>query len=152
MRQTVKFLAWVTSASLAASGLTLAAAQPATDPALQARILQRSDGSLYVYRDGYRYWLQAAPLNDDEIDAILEADTGAAVERLDEFFFPPPPLRAPTAPSALPAAPSAQPDPAPTPTVLTTATLPRRGVTDSVPPAAVSPTAPLPSGGNPIGR
>lgn len=84
--------------SVAVSGVTLALAQPQpqAESPLQGRILQRSDGILYVYADGYKYRVQPAPLDDDEIAAIPEA--GPPVERVDRFFFPPTPTPVPPPP------------------------------------------------------
>jgi hypothetical protein len=101
-------LGWLVAAvSIAVSGVTLTSAQPQqqAEPPLQGRILQRSDGVLYVYKDGFRFWVQPAPLGDDEIAAIPEA--GPPVERVDQFFFPPTPTPVPPPP------PTATPRPEP---------------------------------------
>jgi hypothetical protein len=60
----------------------VAAAQQGDSP-LEARLLQRSDGTVYVYKDGARYSIQPADLSDDDIDAI---PLSGAVDRLDQLF------------------------------------------------------------------
>lgn len=73
------------------------------DPTLQGRILIRSDGSMYVYKDGLKYPIEPADVGDDVIDAIPMADSSVA--QLDQLFapvaqveadIPPPPLSTPT--------------------------------------------------------
>src|SRR5438045_1281111 len=82
-------LGWiVAAAAIALNGSALVIAQQ-SDPAFQGRILQRSDGTLYVVKDGAKYWVMPADVTDDQIAAIPEA--GPAVERIDRFFGPPPP-------------------------------------------------------------
>jgi hypothetical protein len=78
---------------------------------LQGRLLVRSDGTLYVYRDGLKYAVQPADVGDDVIDAIPTAD--APVAQLDQLFAStrdPGPAVEPPAPVA-PPAPVIQPGP-----------------------------------------
>ena len=83
------------------------------DPALQGRILVRSDGALYVYKDGVKYPIEPAGVGDDVIDAIPLPDN--LVAHLDQFFAPavqaattlpppppPPPVYGPPVPVSLP--------------------------------------------------
>ncbi|HLH25983.1 MAG TPA: hypothetical protein VK066_25990 [Chloroflexota bacterium] len=78
-------------------------AQSTGAAALQGRVLRRSDGALFVYRDGLRYGIVPAELTDAQIDAI--PDAGVLVERLDNFFAlalgpsPASPTPTPTAPA-----------------------------------------------------
>lgn len=95
-------------------GLVLVATQLAwgrdTDFTLQGRVLIRSDGSLYVYKDGWKYPIEPADVSDDVIDAIPVADVSVA--QLDELFAPalraeptlapPLPVYGPPAPVSLP--------------------------------------------------
>lgn len=57
------------------------------DPALQGRLLQQSDGSLYVYSDGVRHPIQPTALSDDDIGTI---PLGAPIDRLDQIVAQPP--------------------------------------------------------------
>jgi hypothetical protein len=78
------------------------------DPTLQGRVLIRSDGTLYVYKDGLKYAVVPADVGDDTIDALPQAD--APVAQLDQLFnsggggdqspppAPPPSITAPPAP------------------------------------------------------
>lgn len=68
--------------SLTLSGNAIAAAQQ-VDPALQGRMFQNSDGALYVYKDGAKYLVDLATLNDGDINAISD---GQPVQRLDLLF------------------------------------------------------------------
>jgi hypothetical protein len=76
------------------------------DSTLQGRLLVRSDGTLYVYKDGLKYAVQPADIGDDVIDAIPTAD--APVAQLDQLFIHDPSAQA--APFA-PLAPAIQPGP-----------------------------------------
>jgi hypothetical protein len=71
-------------ALLCITSVHLVLAQAPTDPALQGRLLRRSDGTLYVYLDGVRYPVALAPLSDEQINAIPEG--GLVVERLNDLF------------------------------------------------------------------
>ena len=73
------------------------------DSILQGRILLRSDGSLYVYKDGLKYPIEPADADDDTIDAIPMADN--SVSQLDLLFAPvvqPQPQLEPTLPPPTP--------------------------------------------------
>lgn len=63
-------------------------AQADVDPTLQARILQRSDGALFVYKNGFKFPVQVADADDDTIDAVPDGDTSVA--QLDQLFASPP--------------------------------------------------------------
>src|SRR5689334_17563959 len=49
-------------------------AQDAVDNGLQGRILERSDGALYIYKDGYKYPVVVADIGDDAINAVPDGD------------------------------------------------------------------------------
>ena len=83
--------------STALLAVGVAAAQQG-DSRLEARLLQRSDGTVYVYKDGTRYSIQPADLSDDDIDAI---PLSGAVDRLDQLF-----AQSPPADAAVPVAPA----------------------------------------------
>lgn len=72
-------------AALVVAGAALA--QTTLDPNLQGRLLRKSDGTLYVYRDGARYPVVPAELTDEQIDAIPQA--GLQVVRLSDLFAGP---------------------------------------------------------------
>lgn len=77
-----------------------------TDPGLQGRLLQRSDGTLYVYKEGWKYRVELAEADDTVIDSIPEAET--AVAQLDQLFVVlPPPLPPPPEPPPAPPPPPA---------------------------------------------
>jgi hypothetical protein len=61
-----------------------ALAQATVDPALQGRVLRKSDGTLYVYKDGARYPIVPAELTDQQIDAIPQV--GLQVVRVNDLF------------------------------------------------------------------
>jgi hypothetical protein len=71
--------------------LTLSTSAPghaqSTDPTLQGRAFQSSDGVLWVYKDGVKYPVIGVDLSDDAIDAI-PAVVNQPVERLDQLFAP----------------------------------------------------------------
>jgi hypothetical protein len=69
------------------TGTSSARADATSDLELQGRILQRSDGALFVYKDGFKFPVQVADLDDDAINAVPDGDT--AVAQLDQFFTPP---------------------------------------------------------------
>src|SRR5690349_14476711 len=73
-------------------------AQEAVDDGLQGRILQRSDGALYIYKDGYKYPVVLADIGDDAINALPDGDS--AVGGVAQLF--PPPTPAPTLDAAAP--------------------------------------------------
>src|SRR5215210_2639416 len=89
MRRSAGYAGWIVAVLVLAFTAGGSARALEGDPSLQGRILQRSDGFLYVYKDGARYWVHPAPLNDDQINAIPEA--GPAVDRVDQLYAPPPP-------------------------------------------------------------
>jgi hypothetical protein len=76
-----------------------ARAHATSDLELQGRILQRSDGALFVYKDGFKFLVQVADLDDDAINAVPDGDT--PVTQLDQLFIPP--SLPPNAPSDVPA-------------------------------------------------
>ena len=56
-------------------GLVLGASSSAhadTDPNLQGKLLARSDGAYFVYRDGYKMPIDLADIGDDAINAIAD--------------------------------------------------------------------------------
>jgi hypothetical protein len=61
-----------------------ALAQATIDPALQGRVLRKSDGTLFVYKDGVRYPVVPAELTDEQIDAIPQV--GLQVVRVSDLF------------------------------------------------------------------
>jgi hypothetical protein len=74
------------------------------DTALQGRLLARSDGASFVYRDGFKYAVQSADLSDDEIAAIPDGTPPT----LDALFAasptrtsPPPSQPAPQLPAGI---------------------------------------------------
>lgn len=92
-----------------------------SDPTLQGRILQRSDGVLYLYKDGVRYLVRPANLTDAQINAIPESSP--AVDRLDipmaqSAVVLPPPVSDSAQTASLLVPPSAPPSPPPPGTVL----------------------------------
>jgi hypothetical protein len=68
--------------ALVVAGVALA--QTTLDPTLQGRLLRKSDGTLYVYKDGARYPVVPADLTDQQIDAIPQM--GIQVVRLSDLF------------------------------------------------------------------
>jgi hypothetical protein len=106
--------------ALTMSGSSLAHAQT-VDPQLQGRLLQGSDGTLFVYKDGLKYPVQVLEVDDDVINSIPDADTPIA--QLDQLFVvlqqaappqPPPPPAAAEAPAPVvlgPPAPLSVPGP-----------------------------------------
>jgi hypothetical protein len=69
-------------ATMALAGVALA--QATIDPALQGRLLRKSDGTLYVYKDGVRYPVVPADLTDQQIEAIPQV--GLAITRVSDLF------------------------------------------------------------------
>ncbi len=80
--------------------LALAGTRPGygqeVDPGLHGRLLQRSDGTLYVYKDGWKYRVEVAEADDELIDSVPEMEVSVA--QLDQLFLivapqplPPPP-------------------------------------------------------------
>jgi len=72
-------------AALVVAGAALA--QATVDPALQGRVLRKSDGTLYLYKDGARYPIVPADLTDEQIDAIPQV--GLQVLRVNDLFAAP---------------------------------------------------------------
>jgi hypothetical protein len=72
-----------------------ARAQPITDPDLQGRIVQRSDGALFLYKDGFKFPIQLADVDDDFINSLPDGD--APIGQLDPVLplGPPPPADVP---------------------------------------------------------
>jgi hypothetical protein len=81
------------SAILILTMLTTVAAAEAGDPSLQGRVFQRTDGSIYVYKDGSRFAIELAPLSGDDIDAI---PLSGPVDRVDSLFVQATPSTAPS--------------------------------------------------------
>jgi hypothetical protein len=91
--------------------LTPVRAQSPADPTLQGRVLMRSDGALFVYKDGVRYAVQAARVPDDQINAMPD---GGTIERLDVMFGIPVQSAGPTStPAPDPRAPGIRENPIP---------------------------------------
>jgi hypothetical protein len=68
----------VSALALAHAGSGLVAAQGVA-LSLQGRLLQRSDGTIYIYREGMKALVHPAELSDEEINAIPDApDTNVA--------------------------------------------------------------------------
>jgi hypothetical protein len=88
-------------------GTSSVRAQPAIDPDLQGRVLQRSDGALFIYKDGFKFPIAVADIGDDAINAVPDADTPIA--QLDQLYPSPP---------APPDVPAPAPAPAPAPVVI----------------------------------
>jgi hypothetical protein len=59
------------------------AGQTQTDPNLQGRAFVRSDGGLYVFKDGLRYAILPTVLSDDQINSMAD---GGVITRLDQLF------------------------------------------------------------------
>ena len=99
-RQTIaRGLAMALLAATVLGGVALA--QATVDPALQGRLLRKSDGTLYVYKDGVRYPVTPADLSDQQIDAIPQV--GLAVTRVSDLFAAasaPDPIRVTASPSS----------------------------------------------------
>lgn len=115
-------LRWATViVTLMIASATMARAQ-AIDPALQGRILQRSDGALFVYKDGLKFPVQVADGDDDFINSLPDGDP--MVTQLDQFFAPPalepapPVVLGPPAPVSIPGPYIAVANPAPGDTLL----------------------------------
>jgi hypothetical protein len=72
----IRWTGWVLASILllqnAATGLT---APSGTNP-LEGHMLQRSDGSSYVYHDGLKFAVQMANVGDAVIDVIPQASSG----------------------------------------------------------------------------
>jgi hypothetical protein len=69
---------WVTAgALLALVGSSAFAAS--TTPALQGAILQKSDGSLYLFHDGTKWPVSPQAMDDGQIDAIADASSVSQV-------------------------------------------------------------------------
>lgn len=66
------------------------------DDDLQGRILERSDGALYIYKDGHKYPVAVADIGDDAINALPDGDI--AVVGVAQLFPPPPPMLEAAAP------------------------------------------------------
>src|SRR5215831_6228668 len=60
------------------------------DQDLQGRLMQRSDGALFIYKDGLKYPVQLADVDDDVINSIPEADP--PIVHLDQLFMSPTPV------------------------------------------------------------
>src|SRR5712692_2100507 len=56
------------------------------DPVLQGRLVQRSDGALYVVKDGFKYAVNVADVGDDDINVLPDAP---GVDRVDQLFAQP---------------------------------------------------------------
>jgi hypothetical protein len=89
-------------AAVALLGLCTASvrAQEAVNDDLQGRVLQRSDGALFIYKDGYKYPVVVADIGDDAIDALPDGDP--PITGVDQVFPPP----VPDAPSPAPPPPT----------------------------------------------
>src|SRR4029453_12375771 len=106
---------------LAALLLSVAGLRPTygqeKDSELQGRLLQRSEGTLYVFKDGWKYRVEVAQVDDSVIDALPEMDF--SVGQLDQLFavVGPQPLPAsePVVAEPQPAAQPPAPPPAPVP-------------------------------------
>jgi hypothetical protein len=85
------------------SSALLAASMTRADDDLQGRLLQRSDGAQFIYKDGFKYAIQSVGLSDDLINAIPDGSPAS----LDQLF-----AAAPTAPAQAPSG-TAPPPPAP---------------------------------------
>lgn len=106
-------------AGVALLATTVVVAQQQIDPAFQGRILQRSNGALYVYKDGLKFRVLPADMTDDQISAI--PDGSPLVERVDQLFAQADPAAAslpgaavlppPLQPAAPPPAPAVPPPP-----------------------------------------
>jgi hypothetical protein len=75
------FVAVLFGSALLAGSITRA------DDALQGRLLQRSDGAQFIYKDGFKYAIQSVALSDDLINAIPDGAPGS----LDQLFAQVPP-------------------------------------------------------------
>jgi hypothetical protein len=62
------FAAALSLSVLLGAGITSA------DDELQGRLLQRSDGARFIYKDGFKYAIQSVALSDDLINAIPDGD------------------------------------------------------------------------------
>ncbi len=68
---------------------TASARAQEADDGLQGRLLQRSDGALFIYKDGFKYPVAVADIGDDAINALPDGD--AQVAGLPDLFPTPPP-------------------------------------------------------------
>jgi hypothetical protein len=55
-------------------GVTPVFAQDTGNDSLQGKLLQRSDGALFIYKDGLKYPVVIADIGDDAINAVPDAD------------------------------------------------------------------------------
>ena len=91
--------------ALIVAGTTMARGQE-VDWTLQGRVLVRSDGTVYVYKDGLKYAVQPADVGDDVIDSIPTADAPVAqidqplASVVDQSALPTPVAPEPVAPPA----------------------------------------------------
>jgi hypothetical protein len=91
-------------------------AQATVDPDLQDRILQRSDGALFIYKDGLKFPVEVAGVDDDFINSVPDGDV--PVTQLDQLIAPPAPVVDTPAPAPPPSAPGPlPPQPVPPPYV-----------------------------------
>ena len=74
-------------------GFASVMAQVTVDPVLQGRVMQRSDGAVFVYKDGYKFPVQLADVDDEVINAVPDGETPIA--QLDQLFGSPLPPDAP---------------------------------------------------------
>ncbi len=82
-RSALRWIGSVIGLALLVVGTRMVSGQD-VNSTLQGRILFRSDGTLYVYKDGLKYRLEPADVGDDVIDAVPDADTPVA--QLDQLF------------------------------------------------------------------
>jgi hypothetical protein len=70
--QHASWIGWLLAGLLLLENAAVGLAAPATNP-LEGRLLQRSDGTWYVYHDGLKFPVQVADLGDAVIQAIPTA-------------------------------------------------------------------------------
>jgi hypothetical protein len=68
----ISWAGWVLAALFLLHNAVAALAAPAPNP-LEGRLLQQSDGTSYLYHDGFKFLLMPANVGDGVIDAIPTA-------------------------------------------------------------------------------
>jgi hypothetical protein len=81
-------IGWLVAGMALLIGTTGLVRAQAFDPQFQGRIMQRSDGALFIYKDGLKYAVQLADVDDDFINSVPDAELPVA--QVDQLFAVPP--------------------------------------------------------------